>query len=227
LGSAGDIIGSASRSSQSASGSSRSQGSGSGSGSSRSGSSGSGAQTGQAYDNLRFCRTCPQWQYQMGMRQIGSVSGYTYHHLFVIAWDRRDTGRKGTYSAFPSNQNASPGLSGVIGGMMTSDGSKTVQEEYQPTGDASDFGTLKFHYSPDYASSGELDYNARFVVLKDTSQDYNPKLIEASNIIDMKNIKYEPTGPNSNSFAMSIVRYAGLPRNKPSGNAPGEGIYLL
>ena len=111
--------------------------------------------------------------------------------------------------------------------MIASDSSKSAEENYAPAGDGSDYGTIKFQFSPDYLASGEVDPTNRFVTLKDTNQDYNPKLLQGSMMIDAKNIKYEPTGPNSNSFAMSIVRYAGLPRNKPSGAAPGDGMYLL
>ena len=65
------------------------------------------------------------------------------------------------------------------------------------------------------------------VVLRDTNANYNPKLAAAALAIDAKKIKYNPTGPNSNSFAMSIVKKAKLPNKYPNVNAPGAGMNLL
>jgi hypothetical protein len=156
------------------------------------------------------------------------MAGYSWYHLFVTAWERNTTGARATYSAFPSNENASPAISRIVGGMSASDSSKSPKEDHVPSAeDSSDFGTIKFHFSPEYLASGEFSPGNKFVTLKDDNTDYNAKLLAGSMMIDRKNIQYVETGPNSNSFAMSIVRYAGLPKRKPSVNAPGDGIYLI
>ena len=175
----------------------------------------------------RICKTCPKWRYRVGARYLGTLGVYTWYHLFVVAWDRRSTGLMPTYSAFPSSQGT-PGILGLIGGVSTSDSSKEADEGHTADpNDNSDFGTLDYHFSPDYVTSGEADPSNKWTVLRDTNYNYNPRLAAASLAIDAKNIRYDPTGPNSNSFAMSIVRHVGLPNRYPNVSAPGAGMQLL
>ena len=228
----------ASRGGSSVSGSS--QGGSSGAGSAASGSrgsssragGGSSASSGKAYKaakRRRTCKTCPDWRYEMGIRRLGGVPYvYQWHHLFVTAWNRGGTGIMPTFSAFPSNENGAAGLLGPLLGSSQSDSSKTVEENYAPNENADgDFGFIKFTPFPDYYSPvGEYDPGNRFVTLLDTKENLTAKLTLASTAISARKIKYVPTGPNSNSFAMSVAERAGLPRKKPAGDAPGSGIKL-
>ena len=237
-GSAAPIIGSAVRASGGSAG--RSSGSGSsGSNSSRSGSSGgrssqssggssaSAGKQAQRAKKSRICKTCPKWRYRVGARYLGGVLGYNWYHLFVVAWDRKTSGLMPTYSAFPSGEGDASIL-GAIGGMSASDSSKTAEEGHTTDpNDDSDFGTLDYKFSADYLTSGEASPSNKFVTLRDTNANYNTKLITAAMAVDAKKIKYVPTGPNSNSFAMTIVKKAGLPQKHPSIRAPGAGMNLL
>jgi hypothetical protein len=222
----------ASRSGGSGSGSS---GGGSlGSGSNNSGSRGSAGSSASSAKGVkkeldrRTCKTCPDWRYEMGMRRLGGVPYvYTYHHLFVVAWNRGGTGMMPTYSAFPSREGGDAGIWGPISGAMQSDSSKSAEEGHTPDArDTSDMGYLKFTFAADYGGSFELAPGNTFVTLKDTNENLNIKLFAESNRIDARRIKYVPTGPNSNSFAMSVAGGAGLPRRHPPGTAPGAGMQL-
>ncbi len=164
----------------------------------------------------------------MGLRRLGGIPYvYTYHHLFVVAWNRGGTGLMPTYSAFPSTDGGNAGIWGPISGAMQSDSSKSVDEGHvlDPT-DSSDMGYLKFTFAADYFASGEVALGNTFVTLKDTSRNLNAQLFAAAQVIDAKRIRYVPTGPNSNSFAMSVAGDAGLPRKHPPGTAPGAGMRL-
>lgn len=249
--SAAPALGSASRAAQASnkasassrggsSGSGSSQGGSSGAGSAASGSrgsssragGGSSASSGKAYQaarRRRTCKTCPDWRYEMGIRRLGGVPYvYQWHHLFVTAWNRGGTGIMPTFSAFPSNENGAAGLLGPILGISQSDSSKSVEEDYEPDDDDDgDFGFIKFTPFPDYYSPvGEYDPSNRFVTLRDTRENLTAQLTAAGAAISARRIKYVATGPNSNSFAMSVAERAGLPRRKPSGDAPGSGIKL-
>ncbi|WP_298258215.1 hypothetical protein [uncultured Litoreibacter sp.] len=155
---------------------------------------------------------------------------YTYYHLFVIAWNRGGSGASGlkmTFSAFPSH-DGNPSVWGAISGASTSDSSKQAEEGHKrdPSNDA-DMGYIKPEIAPDYYTSGEVALGNKFVTIRDTNANYVPKLLAASSQIGMKRIKYDPTGPNSNSYAMSIVRKAKLPDRKPAVTAPGAGMQLI
>lgn len=200
-------------------------------GSSSRGGGGSSASSAKAYKKekrRRTCKTCPVWRYEMGIRKLGGVPYiYQWHYLFVVAWNRGGSGALPTYSAFPPSEGVNPGLSGVISGVSTSDSVKNVEEGHVPNPDDSeDFGYLKAHISPDYYVSGEVAPSSRFITLKDTNRNLTAKLAAESMIIDAKRIKYVPTGPNSNSFAMTIAEKSELPRRKPAGDAPGSGMRL-
>lgn len=152
---------------------------------------------------------------------------YTWSHLFVVATHRGGTGVMPTYSAFPSNENGNAGIWGPISGAVQSDSSKSVEEGHPDTPtDSDDMGYLKFTFAADYFASGELDLGNTFVVLRDTPDNLNAQLLSAALAIDARRIRYVATGPNSNSFAMSIAQRAGLPRRHPSGSAPGAGMSL-
>lgn len=220
-GSATSQGGSAGRGSGSA-GSRGSEGSGSG-------SSAQGTMSADRADRQsRTCATCPEWRYEMGIRQLGAIPFvYSWHHLFLLGWNRGGSGNSiSTYSAFPSG-NGDPGLTGPIFGAMQSDASKPVDEGHEgDAADPADMGYLKFTYFANYWRSGEYSPTNRFVTLRDTDENLHNPLIAAGTEIDARRIRYVPTGPNSNSFAMSLAERVGLPRNKPSGDAPGSGMSL-
>lgn len=213
-------------------GSGGSGGSGSGASGSR-GSEGSSA-TAQGQDGdrderiRRSCKTCPEWRYEMGIRKLGGIPFvYSWHHLFLVQWNRGGTGgTMMTYSAFPSGQGDA-GIAGPIFGAMQSDSSKGVDENHPDAGadaEADDMGYLQFQPFMNYWRSGEYAPDNRFVTLRDTHEDLRNKLMEQGWEIDGRRIRYVPTGPNSNSFAMSLAERVGLPRRKPSGDAPGSGM---
>lgn len=176
----------------------------------------------------RTCRTCPEWRYVMGIRKLGGVPFlYSWHHLFVIAWNRGGDGAMPTYSAFPSNQNGDPGVIGPLVGAATSDSSKPVDRDHQAeAGDQADMGHLQFAYAASFARSGEYAPGNRYVVLSDMNRNLTGALMAEGQAIDAMRIRYVATGPNSNSFAMSLAERVGLPRRKPAGDAPGSGIKL-
>ncbi len=220
-------------------GSTSSQGGSSGAGSESTGSrgseasgSGSSAEGTMAADRedreSRTCATCPEWRYEMGIRQLGSVPYvYTWHHLFVLGWNRGGSGNSiSTYSAFPSG-NGDPGIAGPMFGAMQSDATKSVEEDHEiDPDDPADMGYLQFTYFANYWRSGEYSPTNRFVTLSDTDENLHMPLINAGTEIDERRIRYVATGPNSNSFAMSLAERVGLPRRKPSGDAPGSGMSL-
>jgi len=132
-----------------------------------------------------------------------------------------------TFSAFPSEQGGDAGIIGPISGAFQSDSSKSVEEGYETDpSDSGDMGYLKFSYAADYLASFEVAPGNQFIILRDTNQDLTAKLFAAATEIDAKRIKYVPTGPNSNSFAMSVAGNVGLPRKHPPGTAPGAGMQL-
>ncbi len=174
----------------------------------------------------RTCLTCPKWRYRMGIRQLGSVLGISWHHLFVV---EDEVGRRSmpTYSAFPSVENGDPGMLGPILGKYTSDSSKDVEDDHvTDPEDESDMGYLRPQFAHDYYRSGEYDPTNRFVVLDERDASLGMAMLRYCDVIEARRITYEATGPNSNSFAMSLAEAVGLPRRKPSGDAPGSGITL-
>lgn len=178
----------------------------------------------------RSCVTCPEWRYEMGIRKLGGIPYlYSWHHLFVVQWNRGGNGgTMMTYSAFPS-RNGDPGMAGPILGAMASDSSKNVEEGHDvPEAEAKsdDMGYLQFKPSVNYWRSGEYAEDNRFVTLLDTDKNLRNDLIGQGGEIDGKRIRYVPTGPNSNSFAMSLAERVGLPRRKPAGDAPGSGMSI-
>jgi len=164
----------------------------------------------------------------MGMRRLGGVPYiYTYSHLFVVATHRGGTGAMPTYSAFPSNQAGDAGILGPLFGAMQSDSSKSVDEGHVPDPqDSSDMGYLQFTFAADYFASYEVAPGNTFVTLRDTTQNLTAQLFSAATAIDARQIRYGATGPNSNSFAMSVAARAGLPARHPAGSAPGSGMRL-
>lgn len=179
----------------------------------------------------RSCMTCPEWRYEMGIRKLGGVPYlYSWHHLFVVQWNRGGSGgTMMTYSAFPSRKG-NPGIAGPIFGAMQSDSSKTAEEGYEEPAEGEvaedDMGYLQFKPSLSYWRSGEYAPGNRFVTLRDTDQNMRSDLMAQGNEIDAKRIHYVGTGPNSNSFAMSLAERVGLPRRKPAGDAPGSGMSI-
>ncbi len=176
----------------------------------------------------RTCATCPEWRYEMGIRQLGGIPYiYAWHHLFVLGWNRGGSGTSiSTYSAFPSG-DGDPGMAGPIFGAMQSDSSKPVDENHnEDPSDSADMGYLQYSYFANYWRSGEYSPTNRFVTLQDTNENLHFDLDVAAKEMDARRIRYVPTGPNSNSFAMSLAERVGLPRRKPSGDAPGSGMSL-
>lgn len=57
--------------------------------------------------------------------------------------------------------------------------------------------------------------------------DHNPALTRHSRAIDRKRIEYVPTGPNSNSFATTIINKERIDAKPPNVWAPGQGIDLI
>lgn len=255
-GALGPIVNGASRSAQTAraGGSSRGSGSGSsqggssrssGSGSSQGGSLGSGSQSSggrgsaggssassakgaQIERRRRTCKTCPAWRYEMGIRVLGGVPRvYEYHHLFLVAWNRGGTGAMPTYSAFPSLPDGNAGIWGPISGAMQSDSSKSAEEDHvEDPSDTSDMGYIKPEIAADYYVSGEFAVGNRFITLRDTAYNYNPRLVAQSHAMGALRVRYVATGPNSNTFAMSLAKRVGLPERKPAGDAPGSGMRI-
>lgn len=165
----------------------------------------------------------------MGIRKLGGVPYvYQWHHLFLTAWNQGGTGAMPTFSAFPSNEGGSPGIGALIGGLSTSDSSKEVEENHTPDpDDADDFGHIKPSFIPDYYTpGGEWAPGNRFVTLRETRNNLTPRLSVEAAKIGAKQIKYVATGPNSNSYAMSLAERVGLPRRKPAGDAPGSGMRI-
>jgi hypothetical protein len=120
-----------------------------------------------------------------------------------------------------------PGYGGRISGAMTSDSSKTAEEGHEPDpADTDDFGYIQASIAADYLTSGEAAASNRFVTLRDTNTNLTAQLLAQAMVIDAKRIRYVAAGPNSNSFAMTIAQKVGLPRNKPSGHAPGSGMSI-
>lgn len=173
----------------------------------------------------RTCKTCPQWRYRMGIRQLGSILGISWHHLFLVE-DERGRDPIGTHSAFPSKEGDA-GAWGPIVGKFTSDSSKPIHENHETDSeDEADMGFLAPKFSPDYYRSGEYSASNRFVLLEERDTSVFSKLVAYADGILKRRITYVPTGPNSNSYAMSLAEAAGLPRKKPSGDAPGSGMKL-
>ena len=208
-----------------------------GSGSTASGSRGSdsGASSAAQQQGLppgmaegRSCLRCPEWRYVMGIRKLGGIPAvYSWHHLFLIAWNRGGTGAMPTYSAFPSQPEGDPGAWGPLRGAATSDSSKPVTPQHQPDpADDSDMGYIKPAPVADFTRSGEYAPGNRYVVLRDQNPDLRADLDSHMQQIAEMRIRYVATGPNSNSFAMSLAERTGLPRRKPAGDAPGSDIKL-
>ena len=74
---------------------------------------------------------------------------------------------------------------------------------------------------------GEYTSGNQFVTNEQTDIDHQPDLKGGKDEVNLKKIKYHPTGPNSNSFVPSVLGYASLPTNYPDVNAPGVGVKLL
>lgn len=176
----------------------------------------------------RTCRRCPEWRYLMGIRKLGGIPAiYSWHHLFLIAWNRGGTGAMPTYSAFPSQPQGDPGAWGPLFGASTSDSSKPVTQEHQPDPeDEGDMGYIKPAPIVDFTRSGEYAPGNRYVVLRDQTPNLRADLVKNMQQIEKMRIRYVATGPNSNSFAMSLAERVGLPRRKPAGDAPGSDIKL-
>lgn len=217
-----------------AAGSGGSGGSGSGASGARGSEGSSATAKGQGGDRneriRRSCKTCPEWRYEMGIRKLGGIPFiYSWHHLFLVQWNRGGTGETMmTYSAFPS-RDGDAGIVGPILGAMQSDSTKSVEENHPIAGqdaEPDDMGYLEFHHFTDYWRSGEYAPDNRFVTLKDTHENLRGKLLGQGQEIDGRRIRYVATGPNSNSFAMSLAERVGLPRRKPSGDAPGSAMSI-
>ena len=178
-----------------------------------------------AAEKGRTCKTCPQWRYRMGIRQLGSMLGISWHHLFLVE-DERGRDPIGTHSAFPSKEGDA-GILGPLVGKFKSDSSKPIDEDHETDSeDTADMGYLAPQFSPDYYRSGEYSASNRFVVLEERDTSLFFQLEQYAEGILKRRITYVPTGPNSNSYAMSLAEAAGRPRNKPSGDAPGSGMKL-
>lgn len=218
-----------SRLSQGGSGGSASAGSGSrGSGSNSNSSGSNDAGMPAELSGGRTCHSCPDWRYVMGIRRLGGVPYlYSWHHLFLIAWNRGGTGAMPTYSAFPSHPDGDAGVLGPLKGASTSDSSKPVEAGHETDpADSGDMGYLQSAHAADFARSGEYAPDNRYVILRDMNRDLGTELMAQSRAMDAMRIRYVPTGPNSNSFAMSLAERVGLPRRKPEGDAPGSGIKI-
>lgn len=175
----------------------------------------------------RTCSTCPEWRYLMGIRYLDTVFGVTYHHLFMVQWNCGGSGgNTSTFSAFPT-QTGNAGLMGPFRGMFTSDSSKDIDEdhEYDPE-DPSDYGYIRYDFASSYFRSGEYREDNRFRGLRDTPDDLFFELDRAGQAMSERRIRYVPTGPNNNSFAMSLAERVGLPTRKPTGDAPGSGMSI-
>jgi len=93
------------------------------------------------------------------------------------------------------------------------------------------FGYIKT-YIGDYEDSPENDRatdNKNIYEMLTDSSDVHiyEKLKSASNKIEEKCFAYKPAVPNSNSYTMSVEKYAGLEPKTPGWWAPGWGIDLL
>lgn len=188
-------------------------------------SSAGGAAGGKAVKKSRTCKTCPRFLYECGAKLIDGAP-ITVYHLFIRVTDQK-IGAQPVFRAGPTKDGA-PSISGVVGGYLASDSSKSAEEGHtENPSDASDFGTLHAVTQGDYLASIEFSASNKFVEVKETRKNHLPKFAMANGIVNAKKIKYVPTGPNSNSYAMSILKYAGLPRKKPNVKAPGHGMYIL
>ncbi len=221
------VIGSATNATRGGSATGRSSGSGSRSSQSSPGgasrSSAAGGETARRVQRVRTCRTCPRWLYETGAKYIDTTLGVSYYHLFVRATEQR-LGLQPVFRAGPS-QDGSPSVLGVVSGFTAPDSSKDQEEDHVP--ETGDYGTIEAVSLPEYVASIEFDLHNRFAKVRETNANYTSRFLTCIVLVNQKAIKYEPTGPNSNSFAMTCLAYAKLPVRKPNVRAPGHGMRLL
>lgn len=125
-----------------------------------------------------------------------------------LAEDERRRDPIGTHSAFPS-KDGDAGAWGPIVGRFTSDSSKPIDKNHETDSeDEPDMGFLVPKFSPDYYRSGEYSASNRFAVLEQRDAYLFSALVAYADGILKRRITYVPTGPNSNSYAMSLAEAA-------------------
>ncbi|MDP0925657.1 hypothetical protein Q0601_00580 [Paracoccus onubensis] len=168
---------------------------------------------------------CPKWKYEIGANHIGGALGREYYHLFVRVTDLMNLSSP-TYRAGPS-ADGQPAISGVIMGTMTPDSVVTPNEDYESSDDELSLGYILPTIFNNFPGSLEDTGVAIFGEAVILDKDHNLGLTQHSQEIADKKIKYVPTGPNSNSYATTIVNEEGIGAEPPDCWAPGAGVSLL
>ena len=172
---------------------------------------------------------CPKWKYEIGANLLGEALGRSYYHLFVRVTDMLSLATP-TYRAGPSKSpTQSPSFSPIVMGGLTPDATVTPNENYEvpENDDGSSYGYIVSSYWSDFRQSVENTGYQIFGAAVELDMDHNPALTRHSHTIDAKKIEYAPTGPNSNSFATTIVNEESIGAKPPDVWAPGQGIDLI
>jgi len=144
----------------------------------------------------RICATCPTWLYQMGANKIDFTLIGISFYHLFALVIRRTDGATLVARGGPSG---SP--DGSYGKLIATLSSWEDSIEAGRPG-------LTFR---DLETS---EQNRTLTIYSESERIHNLKL------------DYAPTGPNSNSFAMSVVEGAGLPALSPVVKAPGKGMRI-
>lgn len=169
---------------------------------------------------------CPRWKCEVGANLIGKQIGREYYHLFVRVTDLISLATP-TYRAGPS-ADGQPSLVGIATRLAVPETAKTPEENYEASeDDRVSYGYIRVDLYDSFDSSIENTGYAIFGDAKELDINHNPGLVRHSQTIDGKKIRYRPLGPNSNSYAMTIVNEESIGVTAPDVWAPGKGIDLI